>query len=113
MNDNVYSVMELKAQMKICRQYGLPDVPPEDMVALAVATIGKMPIYGQRNFLSAEENISWFFYCGESSSADDFYQPLHTEHLREMLPSVIKYLRLPPGSKFIIDDQGHEEVWRE
>ncbi|WP_425194891.1 immunity protein Imm33 domain-containing protein [Paraburkholderia phenazinium] len=24
---------------------------------------------------------------------------------------VLKYLRLAPGAKFIIDDQGYEDVW--
>jgi len=57
-------------------------------------------------------NISWFFYCGEYSDATDFYQPVHTAHLREVLPAVVKYLHLPVGTRFIIDDQGYEDVWR-
>ncbi|WP_436968388.1 immunity protein Imm33 domain-containing protein [Burkholderia multivorans] len=46
-----------------------------------------------------------------ASDAADFYQPVHTDHLAELLPAVIKYLRLPHGSKFIIDDNGFEDVW--
>jgi hypothetical protein len=56
-------------------------------------------------------NVSWFFHGGEYSDAPDFYQPVHVGHLKEILPSVIRYMRLPTGEKFIIDDQGYEDVW--
>ena len=82
------------------------------MVAIAMSTLGRMPIYGVRQALPEGGNISWFFYCGEYSDATDFYQPVHTAHLRELLPAVVKYLHLPVGTRFIIDDQGYEDVWR-
>ncbi|MGY5778169.1 immunity protein Imm33 domain-containing protein [Rhizobium sp. LEGMi135b] len=85
---------------------------PEDMVAVALSTLGRMPIYGARQALPEGGNISWFFHCGEYSGAEDFYQPVHTAHLSELLPAVVKYLRLPVGTRFIIDDQGYEDVWR-
>lgn len=86
-------------------------IEPEAMVAVALSTLGKMPIYGTRIDLPAGGNVSWFFHCGEHSDAEDFYQPIHTEHLEEILPQLIKYLRLPPGTKFIVDDKGYEDVW--
>ncbi|SCB37248.1 hypothetical protein GA0061100_114102 [Rhizobium hainanense] len=82
------------------------------MVALALSTLGCMPIHGVRQAAPEDGNISWFFYCGEYSDAKDFYQPVHTAHLSELLPAVVKYLRLPVGTRFIIDDQGYEDVWR-
>ncbi|MGN6317354.1 immunity protein Imm33 domain-containing protein [Trinickia sp.] len=101
----------LLQQQAICKKYGLPEAEPEDMVGVAMATLGRMPVYGSRIALPAGGNVSWFFHCGEYSDAPDFYQPVHVEHLNEILPSVIKYLRLPTGAKFIIDDQGFEDVW--
>ncbi|WP_414449633.1 hypothetical protein AB4851_27750 [Burkholderia sp. 22PA0099] len=101
----------LEIQKETCERLGLPDFSPEEMVAVAISTLGEMPIYGTRISLPDGGNISWFFHCGEYSDAADFYKPVHAEHLSEMLPSVLKYLRLPPGSKFIIDDQGYEDVW--
>ncbi|WP_423236987.1 immunity protein Imm33 domain-containing protein [Burkholderia multivorans] len=101
----------LRLQLDTCRRYDLPDCAPEDMVAVAISTLGKMPVYGTRISLPAGGNVSWFFHCGEYSDAADFYQPVHTDHLAELLPAVIKYLRLPHGSKFIIDDNGFEDVW--
>ncbi len=95
----------------VCAARGLPDVPPEDMVAVATTTLGAMPIYGTRITLPKDGTISWFFHCGDYSDEQDFYQPVHTAHLPELLPQVINYLHLPPGAKFIIDDQGYEDVW--
>ena len=42
-----------------------------------------------------------------------FYQPLHAEHLHDMLPQVVDYLALPSGAKFILDREGYEDVWLE
>ncbi|WP_241021375.1 hypothetical protein [Burkholderia sp. Ac-20344] len=100
-------------QREVCERYGLQETAVENMVAFATSTVGQMPVYGTRLERGPDDNISWYFHCGEYSDADDFYQPVHTEHLQQMLPLVIKYLRLPPGTRFIVDDQGYEDVWRE
>lgn len=113
MADGPHSPTTLEVQRKICTKYGLPDTAPEEMVAVAMSTLGAMPIYGARIVLSEGRTIGWFFHCGTYSEANDFYQPVHTEHLNDILPLVIRYLRLPPDSKFIIDDQGYEDVWYE
>ncbi|GAB3253807.1 immunity protein Imm33 domain-containing protein [Chitinimonas naiadis] len=101
----------LEAQYQICAKYQTVTVAPEDMVAVAMSTLGRMPIHGTRIELEEGENISWFIYCGEFSEDPDFYQPIHTTHLANYLPLVLKYLRLPPGANFIIDDRGYEDVW--
>ncbi|HEV3431065.1 MAG TPA: hypothetical protein VG320_24565 [Paraburkholderia sp.] len=98
-------------QRAICRKFGLDATPPETMVAMAIGTLGNMPVYGTRVPLPEGGNISWFIHCGEYSDAPDFYQPLHVEHLAQRLPRVLDYLALPPGARFIIDDQGYEDAW--
>jgi hypothetical protein len=100
-----------EAQEKICSKYGMPVQPPEEMVAIAIDSLGKSPIYGTRVQLPEDGNISWFIHCGEFSDADDFYKPVHVHHLSEMLPQVVNYLCLPTGAKFIIDTAGYEDVW--
>lgn len=101
----------LEKQQAICLKYRLAETEPDEMIAVAIQTIGKTPIYGTRIEMPERGNISWFIHCGEHSDAIDFYQPIHTEHLNELLPLVINYLRLPACAKFIIDDQGYEDVW--
>lgn len=102
----------LRAQQEaVCARYGLHAVAPEEMVAVAMSTLGRMPVCGTRIALSDGDNVGWFFHCGEYSDAADFYQPLHAAHLSTYLPSVLPYLRLPAGARFIIDDAGYEDVW--
>ncbi|MGY3301804.1 hypothetical protein ACVK1X_001082 [Pseudomonas sp. PvR086] len=98
-------------QNAICEKYGVSALASEEMVALAIGSLGKTPIYGTRIQLPENGNVSWFIHCGEHSAAPDFYQPLHVHHLHEMLPQVLKYLCLPTGAKFIIDTEGYEDVW--
>ncbi|GGK48068.1 hypothetical protein SAMN04490189_0043 [Pseudomonas koreensis] len=98
-------------QKKVCEQYGLPVLPPEEMVAVAIGSLGKSPIYGTRVQLPEGGNVSWFIHCGDYSATDDFYQAVHIQHLSEMLPQVVNYLCLPTGAKFIIDTEGYEDVW--
>ncbi len=100
-------------QLSVCQRLGLDIAPPEAMVAVALSSLGKMPVYGSRIPLTDGHTISWFFHCGEYSSDPDFYSPIHTSHLDGLLPSVIKYLSLPYRTRFIIDDSGYEDVWQE
>ncbi|MGY3303790.1 hypothetical protein ACVK1X_003089 [Pseudomonas sp. PvR086] len=98
-------------QKIICEKYGMPVLPPEKIVAIAVQTLGQAPIYGSRVELPEGGDVSWFIHCGKHSAAIDFYQPVCVHHLSEMLPKVMNYLCLPTGSKFIIDTDGYEDVW--
>lgn len=53
----------------------------------------------------------WYLWRGEVlSQAEDFFQPLHVEHLAEWAPDVLPYLALPPGWRFLLAP-GHEDVW--
>lgn len=104
--------MQERVQKELCEKFGMDYHAPEQMVAIALGTIGQMPIYGTRVQSSEGDNISWFFYCGEYSDDESFYSPIHTVHLNELLPEVIPYLSLPQNIKFIIDDQGYEDIWK-
>lgn len=102
-----------QAQLDICAKYhsDFEQLKPDEIVAVAIDTIGKMPITGIREILEDGQNVSWYIHCGEHSKEDDFYKPVHWVHLVEMLPEVLPYLGLPQGYRFIIDDEGYEDVW--
>lgn len=103
--------MSDESQKALCEKYQLAMLPPEDMVAVAMGSLGQSPVFGSRVQLSDGEDVSWFIHCGEHSDAADFYQAIHLHHLYEILPQVVKYLGLPVDAKFIIDDEGYEDVW--
>jgi hypothetical protein len=99
-------------QKSTCRDYDLPEVEPEGMVAVALDTLGKFPICGECVVKEDDwEKISWYFYCGDYSEKKDFYRPIHIEHLNDILPDALKFLRMPYGSGFVINSNGDEEIW--
>lgn len=111
MQYNTHNKQPNNKQAEICKNYGVSPLEPEEKVAIALNALNDSPIYGTRIELPENGDISWFFYCGKYSKADDFYQVIHTKHLYDKLPEVVNYLYLPEGSKFIIDRNGYEDIW--
>ena len=84
---------------------------PGSKLGLALTTLGNSPIHGLR-VLPTESTNGWYIWCGgEMSHANDFFAPLHVEHLAEYLPAAVEYLGLPPGYRFLIDGANFEDVW--
>ena len=79
-------------------------------VGIALESLDQIPIHAVR---LKEENgtTGWYIWGGEYSNDLDFYSPLCAAHLPKYLPSVLKYLALPPGYRFIIDHKGYEDIW--
>ena len=84
---------------------------PSSKLGMALLTIGELPINGLRLRPTNGTN-GWYIWCGGEMSEDpDFFASLHVEHMAERLPQIIKYLDLPPGYRFQIDDSGYEDLW--
>ncbi len=80
-------------------------------LGIAISTIGRVPINGLRHPPENGTN-GWYIWCGEELiDEDDFFSPLHVEHIDEYLPIVEKYLALPPGYRFLLDENGYEDLW--
>jgi hypothetical protein len=98
-------------QRATCFRFGAPYIAAAASVnsGVAVSTQSLRPIHGLRH-PQTSDTTGWFIWCGEFSSAPDFFGPQHTSHLKESLPEVLPYLGLPPGYRFLLED-GHEDVW--
>lgn len=86
-------------------------VLPGEVVGMAreVGT-GVLPINGLRH-PPAGRSCGWYIWAGEKwSSADDFFQPRHLEHLGPVSRWILPYLDLPPGWRFLIAPD-YEDVW--
>jgi hypothetical protein len=96
----------------ICERFDVFPLTPEpsSIVGVAVQTLSLLPVNGLRHKPMSGAN-GWYVWCGQYSDADDFFQPLHVEHLKERLPQVCKYLSLPPGFRFLIEGNEFEDVW--
>ncbi len=105
--------MKIKREQTVCQRKGVEPSKPSLGTKLGIAsgTLDKSPVNGLRHM---EENGAngWYIWCGtEMSEAEDFFSPLHVEHIADYLPEVEEYLELPPGYRFLIDGNDHEDVW--
>src|SRR3989344_3562444 len=105
---------QVGSQQEICKKYNTDFMPPdsEDIIGMSDNTNGRnMPINGMRHH-AKDDSSGWYVYSGnEQSRADDFFKPHHIKHIYGRCPQIIKYLALPPGYRFQIDDKGYKHVW--
>lgn len=82
-----------------------------DKVGIALnVSENAVQIHGLRHPPEAQ-TTGWFIWAGTDLSSDeDFFKPLHAEHLVELCPQVIKFLGLPPGWRFLKAGD-YEDVW--
>jgi hypothetical protein len=100
-------------QLAIVERFGSAARPPlaGEKVGIAVnVRQGLMPLNGLRHPVAGDAS-GWYIWAGEEFSLDeDFFVPLHIDHLSEWCPSVIPYLALAPGWRFLLAPD-HEDVW--
>jgi hypothetical protein len=82
-------------------------------ISLNMKEKGLFPLNGLRH-PPIGDTTGWYFWAGEEMSDNpDFFSPLHVEHLKEWCPSVIKFLGLPPGFRFLIGKDKYEDIWKD
>jgi len=109
---NVVS-QERGLQLETCRRFGADFVEADPQLNAGVAEnlgSGLQPINGLRH-PPQDGTTGWFLWAGEVfSEAGDFFKPLCVRHLGGQCRSIVKYLGLPPGWRFLIADD-YEDVW--
>jgi hypothetical protein len=102
-------------QLDICRRFGVVPTPAPALMKVGISENvrhGLIPINGLRHSPQGD-TTGWYIWAGEElSSAPDFFQPVHVEHLIDWCPDVIPYLQLPPGWRFLLAP-GAEDVWED
>ena len=104
-----------RSQLNICSKYGSKFVQSPPGLKLGISSnvrLGMLPIYGLRH-LPTEDTCGWYIWAGETLLDDpDFFLPLHVEHLEQWAPSIIRFLGLAPGWRFLISGS-YEDVWQD
>ncbi len=102
-----------EAQRAICKRFDSIRIESPSNLKVGVSRSvrdGVLPLNGLRHPPTAE-TTGWFIWAGEAiSQEDDFFAPLHVEHLKSWCPEVLPYLGLPPGWRFLLAP-GYEDVW--
>lgn len=117
---SVQFVRELKQkyileQRQLCAKYAAAYVPSHfnQVIGIALQTFEKeiAPINGLRHPSESVHSTNWYIWCGEYQTEEHFFQPVHLHHLLNTKSTIIKYLGLAPGWRFLMDDNGYEDVW--
>ena len=105
--------MHIEPQKKICEQYKSEWKPINKKLKIGISENYKLqPINGIRH--SAEKGTTgWFIWFGEYSEEPNFFKPMCAEHLLEINPKIVNYLGLEVGFRFLIDNNGYEDVWKD
>lgn len=103
----------IEQQRDVCKKYGLAFVESPNTLKVGIAEnvkSGLQPINGLRHYLVGDTS-GWYIWAGEDLQSDpEFFKPVHIEHLDRWCPKVLKYLGLPPGSRFLVSED-YEDVW--
>ena len=120
MDSNNMNNATTKEQSELCKKYGAEFVPSPAGWKIGISKNvkdGQMPINGLRH---PPENgtAGWYIWAGREdiNNDPDLWDAMHIEHLSDLgdLGSrVLKFLGLPPGWRFQIDNQGYEDVWQD
>jgi hypothetical protein len=108
--------MNLKnLQKSLCRKYDAQFCPSLLRQKLGISKnvlSNAMPLNGLRHPPEGD-TCGWYIWAGEQfSDADDFFEPLHVEHVDKWCPVVTQYLGLAPGWRFLIDpSKEYVDVW--
>jgi hypothetical protein len=102
----------IKLQRSICIRFKADFLVCIDgsKVGIALQTLGKTPINALRHMSQGDTN-GWYIWAGEEySESVDFFQPLHIEHLQEIVPELLPYLGLGPGWRVLLA-KNYEDIW--
>lgn len=103
----------IKEQRSICDKYKAEYVESPNDLKLGIAQNvkdGIAPINGLRMPIE-NGTTGWYIWAGEEmGTEEDFFLPLHVQHIDEWAPEIKKYLGLPPGWRFLIAGD-YEDVW--
>ena len=107
---------EIEKQQKVlCNKLNVTWTPVDRNLMIAVNSSLFSPIQpiNALRHPKQEKIDGWYMWSGGEipQDRDDFFSPVHVEHLMEQRPEVLKYLALPYGWRFQIDDNGYEDVW--
>jgi hypothetical protein len=108
----------LRPQENYCETKGVKgEFVSSDMIVGIAESIreGEMPINGLRHPVVGDTS-GWYLWGGEEEVPQDnpsFFTPVHASHLLKHAPVCIKYLGLPPGWRFQIDNNDYEDTWRD
>jgi hypothetical protein len=100
-------------QRAICQKYSAEYCPPASRSKVGLSRdvdTNIEPLNGLRHPPQGDSS-GWYIWRGpELSDAEDYFQPMHVEHIPQECLEAADFLALPPGWRFLVAP-GHVDVW--
>jgi hypothetical protein len=101
----------IEKQKEICEKYNSKWKPINQKSKIGISeNINPEKLNGLRH-KTEKGKVYWYIWSGEYSEDADFFKPICAEHLLQRNPKIIKYLALEDGFRFLITENGYEDVW--
>ena len=103
-----------RQQIDICKKYKTSFLQIEYFHKVGISkeiNRQRYPINGRRHPPIAD-TTGWYIWFGNEppTEDEDYFVPLHVDHLLELCPEVLPYLGLSPGWRFLLAPD-YEDVW--
>lgn len=112
MDSKIYKSIT-KNQLALCEKYGAEYLSPNLTSKLGIsrgALEGILPLHGIRHMPNGGLS-GWYIWSGDYSKDNDFFEALHVVHAFCEHTLFSRYLGLAPGWRFLIGENGYEDVW--
>lgn len=100
-------------QRALCVRFGVEFTPPLKQSILGIRLNVRddiVALNGLRHPPSNDTN-GWYIWAGEIlEEREDFFVPLHLEHVGRWHKDISRFLALPPGWRFLVAGD-YEDVW--
>ena len=107
---NVWNV-HIEKQKEICEKYNSNWKPINKNLNIGVSENLDLETLNGLRHRAEKGEVCWFIWSGDYSKDDNFFKPICAEHLMQRKPKLIDYLGLDEGFRFLITENGYEDVW--
>lgn len=103
--------LNIQLQKDLCKRLNVEWIETQANQMIGIADdIDGVPIHALRHPIE-NNSAGWYIWTQEYSEQENFFKPVHAGHLVQIKPALLKYLGLPPGYRFLIDNVGYEDIW--
>ncbi|ESU21390.1 hypothetical protein FCR2A7T_05630 [Flavobacterium cauense R2A-7] len=101
----------IEKQKTICEKYGSNWKPINKNLNIGISDNLDLETLNGLRHKTKKGEVCWFIWSGDYSEDDNFFKPICAEHLMQRKPKLIDYLGLDEGFRFLITENGYEDVW--
>ena len=106
-----YWNIHIEKQKAICEKYKSKWKPISRNLKIGISENLNLEKLNGLRLKTEKGKICWYVWSGEYSEDENFFKPICAEHFLQRKPKIIQYLGLDDGFRFLITENGYEDIW--